>query len=222
VLRPVVFCIDESQNRRFNGFMVIDGTDWDARYAVNDTPWDKGVAAPALSHLVRDGLFPEGVMVLVPGCGTGHDVAELADLGFETTGLDISNLAISQAETNYPQHRGAFMTGDLFDPELLKAEAFDVVWEHTCYCAIPPSRRGDYVESVFRLLRPGGLLVALFFTDTQMPEGEGPPHETSREEVVEMFSSHFGLVSEQKPPACYPNREDREWLMVWKKTAMSP
>ncbi|MFK7909719.1 MAG: methyltransferase domain-containing protein [Akkermansiaceae bacterium] len=202
--------------------MVIDGKDWDTRYAKNDTPWDKGAAAPVIPHLVRDGFFPEDAKILVPGCGTGHDVAELENLGYQVTGLDISKLAITQAKNTYPQQVEAFLMGDLFDPDLLQADSFDVVWEHTCYCAIPPARRGEYVGSIHRLLRPGARLVGLFFTDTQMPEGEGPPHETSRDEVVEMFSPYFKLISEQSPPAYYPERESREWLMVWEKATLSP
>lgn len=201
--------------------MATEGTDWDARYAEDDTPWDKGEAAPALPFLVRDGIIPENAAVLVPGCGTGHDVALLAELGMDVLGLDISGLAVAKAGKNYPHHKCAFRVGDLFDPDLGEGP-FDVVWEHTCYCAIPPSRRDDYVGAVHRLLKPGGLLVGLFFTDTQMPEGEGPPHETSRDEVVRMFSPRFSLVSERQPPACYPNRVGREWLMVWRNAVPSP
>ena len=197
--------------------MAIEETDWDARYEENDTPWDKGEAAPAIARLVSEGVFPEAGRIFVPGCGTGHDVAEFAGLGFEARGLDISQLAVAQAKELYQVPGAVFELGDLVNPDGGDEASFDVVWEHTCYCAIHPSRRGEYVESVHRLLKPGGLLVGLFFTDTQMPEGEGPPHETSRDEVVAMFSSLFSLVSERVPPACYPNRVGREWLMVWRR-----
>ena len=197
--------------------MATEEMDWDGRYERNDTPWDKGAPAPAIASLVDEAVFPVGAKIFVPGCGTGHDVAELAGLGYETLGLDISRLAISQAEERYKVPGARFILGDLFDPEWMGEASFDVVWEHTCYCAIHPSRCGDYVGAVHRLLRPGGLLVGLFFTDTQMPEGEGPPYETSRDELINMFASFFTLVAERIPPACYPDRVGREWLMIWRK-----
>ena len=50
--------------------------DWNRRYEENDTPWDKGEAHPVLRDmLARDALSGR---VLVPGCGAGHDVRELA------------------------------------------------------------------------------------------------------------------------------------------------
>ena len=36
--------------------MAIEETDWDARYEENDTPWDKGEAAPAIARLVSEGV----------------------------------------------------------------------------------------------------------------------------------------------------------------------
>ena len=196
--------------------MSIEEMDWNQRYSDRDTPWDKGGPAPAIASLAREGVFQEGARVFVPGCGTGHDVAAFASLSFEVVGLDVSELAIEQARGNYPDLGSSFVLGDLFDLDEGMMASFDVVWEHTCYCAIHPDRRGDYVSAVHRLLKPGGLLVGLFFTDTQMPEGEGPPYETSRDEVVEMFAPFFTLVSEKIPPACYPDRVGREWLMIWK------
>ena len=57
--------------------MATEEMDWDARYEQEDTPWDKGAPAPAIAKLVDEAVFPEGGKIFVPGCGTGHDVAEL-------------------------------------------------------------------------------------------------------------------------------------------------
>jgi len=193
--------------------------DWDARYLTGDTPWEKGASAPALTHLVREGVFPVKGTILVPGCGTGHDVAYLANAGFETHGLDVSQIAIDRAQKTNAVERASYLHGDLFDLELNIKSTYDAIWEHTCYCAIHPSHRSDYIDSVSRLLRPEGIFVGLFFTNTQMPIGEGPPYETSRGDVIEMFSPNFTSIMEQKPQACYPGREGREWLMIWRRKA---
>ena len=35
---------------------------------------------------------------------------------------------------------------DLFDPEAVQGR-FDWIFEHACFCAIQPERRGDYARS---------------------------------------------------------------------------
>jgi SAM-dependent methyltransferase len=73
--------------------------DWDHRYRLGDTPWEKGYAAPPLSEwLEKHG--PLNGRVLVPGCGSGHDVRGLAEAGSSNctvVGLDIASAAIEQA-----------------------------------------------------------------------------------------------------------------------------
>ena len=54
-------------------------TDWNERYRQGDTPWDKGRASPALLAWLNQN---PGIMtgtVLIPGCGTGHDVRAIAN-----------------------------------------------------------------------------------------------------------------------------------------------
>lgn len=191
--------------------------DWDSRYKLGDTPWDKGAPAPVIAWLLEKGQVPEAAGILVPGCGTGHDVARFATGGRRTLGLDISTRAITMAKKQYSNPNAEFRVGDLFDPECLQGKTFGLVWEHTCFCAIDPATRRDYVSAMHRLLKPGGSLIGLFFIDTQMPPGEGPPFETSRTEVVDLFSPRFTLVGEGEPSVCYPGREGREWLMQWQR-----
>src|SRR5512134_995590 len=70
-------------------------TNWDARYAHRDTPWDKGMAHPALVRFVT--AHPLEGRILVPGCGTGHDVRAIATPSNYPVGLDISERAIRTA-----------------------------------------------------------------------------------------------------------------------------
>ncbi len=72
-------------------------TDWNQRYVDGDTPWDKGDAAPGLNDwLVGNDMDPDS-RILVPGCGCGHDAHAWARAGFETTGVDLSELALNRA-----------------------------------------------------------------------------------------------------------------------------
>ena len=187
---------------------------WDERYKDGDTPWDKGAPAPSLIEVMERGCFPAGAEVLVPGCGLGHDVGVLAEAGYLTTGFDISAHAIQGAQ-NLTQHRGAsFLVGDLFDPSFQTEKQYDGIWEHTCYCAILPGQREDYAQAVSRLLKPGGVLMGVFFNTEN--DREGPPFMTNRQELHRVFSKHFTLEWECAPREFFPTREGIEWLMCWR------
>jgi SAM-dependent methyltransferase len=131
-------------------------TDWEDHYQQGQTPWDKGEPAPPLVDYLRG--EPLQGDILVPGCGLGHDVRAIAAAtpAARVVGLDIAPTAVNSARQLPLAGHERYMFGNLFDlaPEL--RGAFDWVWEHTCYCAIPPEKRDAYVESVDTALRPGG------------------------------------------------------------------
>lgn len=185
--------------------------DWNTRYAQGDTPWDKGRAHPALDGMLSRGVL--GGRVLVPGCGTGHDVRELARLGLEVVGLDVAALAVERARLHAPAGRETYVLGDLFDLPAVFRGAFDGVFEHTCFCAIDPARRPDYVRAVASALRPGGRLLAVFYADPDN-DGEGPPHGCERRELDGLFSCNFRLLEEHVEPSTFPGREGRELIRL--------
>ena len=184
-------------------------TDWEQRYVEGNMPWEKGAAHPALIEFLKG--TPIHGRVLVPGCGTGHDVRALAATADEVTGLDIAPSAIARAKAQPTVGGERYMRGDLFAlPPSLRG-AFDVVFEHTCFCAIPTERREDYVSAVAFALAPGGLLLAVFYLDPGLDPGEsGPPFGIVRSELDALFGPRFKLVREWPPPATYPGRESRE------------
>jgi len=63
--------------------------DWEQRYRAGRTAWDRGGVSPALEHWLGTGQVPAG-RVLVPGCGHGHEVAELVRAGRQVTAVDIA------------------------------------------------------------------------------------------------------------------------------------
>lgn len=198
--------------------MKPSGPDWNQRYLDGDTPWDKGTYTPALLEILAKQVIPAEAMVLVPGCGYGHDARALADAGYSVTGMDIATSAVKGARLAHQEAQGLeFVHADLFDPRLPDQKHYNAIWEHTCYCAILPEQRADYVAAVHGLLVDGGLLIGVFFTNTEMPEGEGPPFETSVADVHQLFSHDFDLLWEKQPDNTFPTRQGCEWLMVWQK-----
>lgn len=197
-------------------------TDWQHQYVTGETPWEKGAPAPALLAYLKTN--PVTGRVLVPGCGTGQDVRVLALAGAsEVTGLDVAPLAVERARrflADIP--RATVEHGDLFvdcqRPPL--AGSFDLVWEHTCYCAIPPGRRPDYVEAVAAALRPGGSLLGVFFLnpwDADADQSQGPPFGTGLEELLAQLEPRFELVKGWRPDVAYEGREGREWCGLFVK-----
>lgn len=194
--------------------------DWNVRYENEDTPWDKGAASPVLEELLekRGEYFKKGGKALIPGCGRGHDAMPLVEAGMSVDGMDISALALAEADNLYgSSDKLRWVKADLFKLGEEWESSYDLVWEHTCYCAIDPSLRMDYADAVLNILKPGAYLVGVFFVDTQMPIGEGPPYETSRDEVNKNFQRNFNLIWEGKPEKSYEGRENREWVMIWQK-----
>jgi SAM-dependent methyltransferase len=192
--------------------------DWNERYNNDDTPWDKGVATPVLAELLYKipQYFQAETQALVLGCGLGHDVALLHEAKINATGLDISDTALRLARETYPELGDVWLKDDLFAMSD-RADAYDLIWEHTCYCAIPPEKRSDYVLSVFDLLKPDAYFAGVFFTDTGQAPDVGPPFSTTRAEVKKNFETLFQLAWEGKPTQSYPGRENCEWVMIWRK-----
>lgn len=184
-------------------------TNWDQAYQENFTPWDKGQPSPPLVEWFSRNK-PKG-RVLVPGCGVGHDVAHLVSLGIDAFGLDIAPTAIARAKERYPQLSERFMLGDLFE---LRGQ-FDAIAEHTCLCALPPEWRVRYRDAAVSLLKPGGLLIGIWFVNPQMDPGEtGPPFGISPDELTALFEPRFEVIESVAPQTAYPGREGRELLRV--------
>ncbi len=198
-------------------------TDWDQRYLAGDTPWEKGRAAPPLVELLSkmDAAAWGNGPLLVPGCGLGHDVRALAALGLPVLGVDLAATAIERA-VEFPKVGGeTYELGDFLDPSWRQAREFSAIWEHTCFCAIDPSERARYAETVANCLPEGGLLAGVFFLTPHDPgeEEPGPPFGTSLEELEGWFSPYFERENGWMPQAAYPGREGREWIGIFRKRA---
>ena len=183
-----------------------DPVDWEARYREGDTPWDEGKASPALAEFLS--RHPIQGEVLVPGSGTGHDVRALASQGATATGLDLSVTAISLARSFPLTGNERYEEGDLFQLHRSWHGRFDWVVEHTCFCAIPPRLRSDYVKSISSALKPGGFYLGIFYMNP--PAAEGPPHGVSRDEISALFDSSLDLLEEWTPQENFKGREGRE------------
>jgi methyl halide transferase len=187
----------------------LDASTWDARYRDDNTPWDLGHGALPLRHALTAGLVTPG-RALVPGCGSGNDARLLAEFGFDVTGVDLSELALSRARalTEDAGHTIRFEQRNLLDlPD--DYGPFDLVFEHTCFCAIAPDLRDLYVDAVADVLAPGGRLLGLFFV---FEREEGPPFGASQAEIEHRFGRRFTVDQFGPAPDRHEERGDKEHL----------
>ena len=182
---------------------------WESRYRSGEDGWDLGGPAPQFVSLLSSPGAPGPGALISLGCGRGHDALLFARYGFTVTGVDFSPLAIRDAReaARAAGLEAEFIEQDLFALPSTMNGRFDYVLEHTCFAAIPPYRRADYVEVVRNLLKPGGLYIAVFFAHG---EWGGPPYSTHEEEVRSLFLPYFVIERLERSEVSVPRRAGKE------------
>ncbi|MCG9886063.1 MAG: TPMT family class I SAM-dependent methyltransferase [Cyanobacteria bacterium] len=177
---------------------------WEGRYQTGEARWDLGEPSPVLTgHLSRPDAPPPG-RAIVLGCGRGHDALWLAASGFDVVGIDFAPSAVAAARQRAAMVRleAEFFQQDLFALDAGLLGQFDYVVEHTCFCAIAPERRLDYVKIARSLLREDGEFLGVFFTHDRPG---GPPFGSCPEGLRSLFEPHFDILeltaTEESVPA---------------------
>ncbi|HEY7436311.1 MAG TPA: methyltransferase domain-containing protein [Methylomirabilota bacterium] len=209
---------------------------WEGLYAGAQDGWDLGGPAPALEDWLASGRFTssgsaqcggpdmapalpqaadprERPRVAVPGAGRGHDARLLARHGYRVTAFDFADSAVAGARRLAAaegvdvviEQRDVFTLGQDYPG------TFDGVWEYTCFCAIDPARREEYVRVLHAILRPGGLLLACFFPLRE--GGDGPPFPVSRADIDQALAGRFTVVRAGAPGRSAERRLNLEWLV---------
>ena len=190
---------------------------WNDLYARGGDGWELGAPALPLTDFFATTRL-DGARVAVPGCGRGHDVRFLASLGYEAVGFDFSPAALAAARALAARDGSAaqFEARDVFTLGRERPHAFDGVWEYTCFCAIDPARRGEYVASLAGTVRPGGWLLACFFPLRAV--SAGPPFPVSMDEVRRRLRPAFRIERAFPPLRSARGRQGREWMVLARRT----
>jgi methyl halide transferase len=192
---------------------------WENLYRTNVTPWDlAGYAPPFRTFLNSPYAVPPGT-VAVLGCGAGHECMLFASRGFRVVAIDFAPSAIALTRDKFAKvgildQSGFVMQRDIFDLHEC-AGKFDYVVEHTCFCAIHPSRRASYALAVQDLLKIGGKLIALWWL---LDKAGGPPFAVDKHEIFTLFKNNFSFDIVYEPQDSVAGRAGYELFTVMSRT----
>lgn len=150
--------------------------------------WDLNGPTPILKHIIPQLKIPKS-RILVVGCGRGHDAYDLAQRGNVVTAVDFSEEAINEAKRLYPESENLkYLQADIFNLPEKYFGYFDIVFEHTLFCAIDPAKRKDLIKVYKSMLADHGHLLGIFFTIDNMNH---PPFGGTEWEYRERLKKHF-------------------------------
>lgn len=143
--------------------------------------------------------------VLDSGCGTGENALFFASRGQKVTGIDFLTEPINLAKQKATE-RGLTATFLVMDALALKdlPEVFDSVIDSGLFHVFGDEDRQRYVEGLAAVLRPGGRLFLLCFSDAE--PGDQGPRRVSKKEIGDAFAG--GWVIESVEPSRYEVRPD--------------
>ena len=198
--------------------------DWDKAYQgelfLGPPPWNIGAPQPEILTLIEQGKVHGPV--LDAGCGVGDLALELADRGYEVTGVDISAVAIAAAEAAASQRGLAtvrFLQGDLRHlNDLALTQRFNTVVDCTLFHSLPVDGRDDYMRGIYAAANSGAALYLLVFTTEALPP-DSPfpiPNLVTEAEVTEAVAKYWSDITLQpalvavKPPE-FPGHPERNF-----------
>lgn len=182
---------------------------WTERYAAGTTPWDFDGVPAALRKFLR--RAPRGGRVLIPGCGSGYEVRAFHDAGYDVTAIDFSPVAVKRARQQLGPLGDRVRRLNFFTSRVLGGP-FDLIYERTFLCSMPPARWPAYVRRMARLLHPRGRLAGLFFLGKARG---GPPFPITPAHLNELFRGTFRLTREEPVSDSLPLFAGRERWQEW-------
>ena len=151
--------------------------------------------------------------VLIPGCGRDYRTLDaFRRAGHRVTAIDFSPVAVESTKKALPEISDQIVLGDFFTYDFTTAP-FDLIYERTFLCSLPPSHWKNYAIRVAELLRPGGILAGFFFYGA---EAEPPPYPLTKEKAAEIFEDRFELEASEPVADSLPVFRGTEKWQEWR------
>ena len=176
-------------------------------------PWDSvGVRQDLVDLLRQGGVEPDSYPRAIDlGCGTGANVVHLAGAGFDSWGVDFSEVAIRKARSRAVASglEANFVVADLTATSISGIEGtFDFLIDFGTLDDLRGERRAAMADTVTRLARPGAkFLEYCFYGETEeLPpisfRGTSKLSHIAPGELDDLFGSHWDIA---------PFSDDLEW-----------
>jgi cyclopropane fatty-acyl-phospholipid synthase-like methyltransferase len=168
---------------------VPDRSTFESAYA-GQAPWDIGRPQQVFLD-VADRITGS---VLDAGCGTGDNALFFATRGHKVTGIDFLEEPIQRAKRKAAE-RGLMATFLVMDALALKdlPKVFDSVIDSGLFHVFSDEDRKRYVEGLASVLKPGGRLFLMCFSDEE-PGTQGP-RRVSKKELHDAFAKGWSIES---------------------------
>ncbi len=184
--------------------------DWKQCYTERRTPWDLGEAHPELVARLATEWNGRSGRAYVPGCGRGHDALALARAGWTVTAVDFVDVP-DGPRSELGAYGGEFVVANALTHRPPGA-SFDLVLEHTFFCALELRDRFAWGRMVDAVLAPWGRVWIIVWPADKPIEKGGPPFGFGVEDVTTALGPKFRLVrdeSETRPVSA------RTWKGRW-------
>ena len=174
-----------------DGSAKINLPDWNRLYSemnVEDMPWYLPELDPDLKATLNEYHILSGSFLDV-GTGPGTQAIGLSKLGFDVTGIDISEDAILKAMQLNDHVK--FIQDDILNSQL--PQQFNFIFDRGCFHIIDEDKRSVYISKVVKLLKKNGMLFLKCFSDKNTFTGFGP-HHISRSAIDSLFCEQFDIL----------------------------
>ena len=198
-------------------FSPSDPEYWDELYKGNDTAWDIGAPTPIFDNWAKSLKRKYSICVL--GAGNGWDALNLSQKGHDVTAIDFSITAVNNIKKlakslHIPVNVDCI---DIFKMQNKYLYKFDIVLEYTCFCAILPEKRNDYIQVVYNIIKKGGKFVAIFFPINKNINEGGPPFGVNVDLTIIKFSPFFSVYKNEFSNLSIKPRFNNEKFIILKK-----
>ena len=162
---------------------------WSQRYEDNNTGWDIGYPSTPIKEYI-DQLHDKNLKILIPGAGNAYEAEYLYTHGFEQVHvMDISPKPLAAFQKRIP----SFPANQLIQDNFFEHnDTYDLILEQTFFCSFEPTpkNRSNYARQMYKLLKPKGKLVGLWFDDPKIDK-KSRPFGGTRSEYLGYLSPYF-------------------------------
>jgi cyclopropane fatty-acyl-phospholipid synthase-like methyltransferase len=166
--------------------------DWNDLYKkdVETMPWYNEKLDPDLEHEIRQRKIARG-RFLDLGTGPGTQAIQLAKIGFDVTGTDLSENAIQKARRLDGTIN--FLVDDILDSRLEKNN-FDYILDRGCFHVLSTDSWSKYCKKIHHILDNDGLFFLKCFSIKEIDLDYGP-HRFSGQDIRNIFGKDFVIES---------------------------